>query len=186
MFSRNNLFVASFLLAVLLLVVLAGSALAETTPMHSPQVTQQLRNLKQTAFEMRKEADTLTSMLPSKRYGWESHTYRLDALKSYVNEMGKSLAELESQKPVAGERQTLAIEQTRLHLVPAAQNLSRAIELVNENRDSVIWDDYGAAVRGVYAHATALHSKLGTILDYEDARTRFERLEGESQAPVGE
>jgi len=31
-----------------------------------------------------------------------------------------------------------------------------------------------------------LHSKLDTILDYEYARTRFERLEGESRVQVGE
>jgi hypothetical protein len=166
MLPKPQILIASSLLTILLLVGLADSMLAETTSFHNPQVEKQLTEFKQTASEMRREADTLKSMTPNKRLSWESHTYRLATLKDQVNEMGRALDELEAQKPIATEGQVLAIEHARPHLVSVAQNVTQAIELVNENRNSVQWGEYGDTVSDIYAHADALqyqarhHSRL--------------------------
>lgn len=176
MLAANKLLMSS-LLTVLLSAAMVNTALAESTTFHNPEVSTQLKDLKRTALAMRDEADALQSMTMSKRLSWQSHSNRLTVLKGHVNEMGKSLANLENQKATATEEQALAIEQTRLHLVPVAQNLTQAIELVNERRTNVHWAEYGDAVSDIYAHADALHIKLDTILDYEDARLRFDRLE---------
>src|ERR1700741_2997522 len=95
----TKLLMTSSMLTVLFLVVLAPSALADTATQQSPQVADQLADFKRTAFEMRREADTLKSFTPNKRLHWQSHTYRLEALKNHVNKMGKSLSELEALKP---------------------------------------------------------------------------------------
>jgi septal ring factor EnvC (AmiA/AmiB activator) len=173
MLLTNKLLIASSAIAVLLV---AGSALAETSTKNA-QLAEQLADFKSTAFEMRREADTLKSFTPNKRLSWQSHTHRLDALKNHVNKMGKTLAELEASKPTATESQGMAIEQARPHLVSVAHNLTQAIELVNENRNNVHWGEYGEAVSNLYAHADALHTKLDTILDYENAKVRLDRLE---------
>jgi septal ring factor EnvC (AmiA/AmiB activator) len=173
----TKLLMTSSMLTVLFLVVLAPSALADTATQQSPQVADQLADFKRTAFEMRREADTLKSFTPNKRLHWQSHTYRLEALKNHVNKMGKSLSELEALKPTATESQGMAIEHTRPHLVSVAQNLTEAIELVKENRNNVHWAEYAEAVNNIYAHADALHTKLDTILDYENAQLRFDSLE---------
>ena len=179
MLAKNRLIMASSILTALFVVGGAGSVLAEIPISHSPQVAKQLEDLKRTAFDMRSEADALKSMAPHKRLSWQSHTYRLEALKSHVHELGKSLAELEALKDVSTDGQALAIEQARLHLVPVAQNLTQAIELVNEDRNNVHWGEYTEAVSDIYSHADALHTKLDAILDYENARLRFDRLEVE-------
>jgi hypothetical protein len=126
---------------------------------------------------MRHEADILSSFTPNKQLSWESHAVRLHALKDHVNLMGQSLAELEAMKPTANLTQALAIEHARPHLVSVAENLTEAIELVNENRRNVNWGDYGEAVSDVYSHADALHTKLDAILDYEKAKQRFDSME---------
>jgi len=185
MLPKSKIIIAFSLLTILLLVGLADSALAEATTFRNPQVGKQLTDFKQTVFEMRREADTLKSMTPNKRLSWESHTYRLSTLKDQVNEMGRSLAELEAQKSIASEGQALAIEHARPHLVSVAQNLTAAIELVNENRNSVQWSEYGNTVNDIYAHADALHNRLDTILDYEKAKTRFDSLELERSLMTG-
>jgi len=185
MLPKPKTLIASSLLTILLLVGLSDSALAETTSFPNSQVTKQLTDFKQTASEMRREADTLKSMTPNKRLSWESHTYSLATLKDQVNEMGRALAELEAQKSIATEGQVLAIEHARPHLALVAQNLTQAIELVNENRNSVQWDEYADTVNGIYAHADALHTKLDTILDYEKVRLRFDRLELEPSSLGG-
>jgi uncharacterized protein YoxC len=177
MLLTTKLLITSSVVTVLLLVVLAGSALADTATQRSPQVAKQLSDFKRTAFEMRGEADTLRSFTRHKRLDWQSHTYRLDALKNQVNEMGKSLAELEALKPTATESHGMAIEHARPHLVSVAQNLTQAIELVNENRNNVHWAEYAEAVNNIHTHADALHTKLDTILDYENAKVRFDSLE---------
>ena len=180
----NKLLIASSAITVFLLVALASAAFAETATQSRAQVAEQLADFKRTAFEMRREADTLKSFTPHKRLHWQSHTYRLDALKNHVNEMGKTLAELEALKPLANESQGMAIEHARPHLVSVAESLTQAIELVNENRNNVHWGEYCDAVSNIYAHADALHAKLDTILDYEDAQMRFEILELQP-APAG-
>lgn len=185
MLAANKSLISS-LLTALLSVTAVNTALAESTTFHNPEVSTQLKDLKRTASAMRDEADALKSMTMNKRLSWQSHTDRLTTLKKHVNEMGKSLADLENQKAAATEEQTLAIEQARVHLVPVAQNLTQAIELVNERRTSVHWGEYGDAVSDIYAHAEALHAKLDTILYYEDARLRFDRLELQPAFTMGE
>jgi hypothetical protein len=177
MLAIKKLLMTSSFLTVVLAVTVVNTAVAESITSHNREVTTQLKDLRGSAAAMRDEADTLKMMTLNKRYSWESHTGRLTTLKKRVNQMGKSLAELENQKTMATEDQALAIEQARLHLVPVAQNLTQAIELVNDRRTNVHLGEYGDAVSDIYAHADALHTKLDTILDYEDARLRFDRLE---------
>jgi len=185
MVLTTKLLIASSALTVFLLVALASTAFAETAIQSRAQVAEQLADFKRTAFEMRREAATLKSFTPNKRLHWQSHTYRLDALKNHVNEMGKTLAELEAMKPLASENQGMAIEHAQHHLVSVAENLTQAIELVNENRSNVHWGEYAEAVSDLYAHADALHTKLDTILDYEDAQMRLDSLELQPTASGG-
>lgn len=185
MLATHRVMISS-LLTVLLLAGASSSVFAETTPLHSPQVTKQLQELKRTAFAIHSEADALNSITPNQRLSWESHADRLQTLKTHVNKMGKSLAELETQGAIVTEEQALAMEHARLHLVPVAQNLTDAIELVNEDRRSVHGNEYDEAVSDLYTHAEALHTKLDTILDYENARMRFDRLELQPSFSSGE
>ncbi|HUM06012.1 MAG TPA: hypothetical protein VLT90_11175 [Terriglobales bacterium] len=164
-------------LAILLPILLAGSALAEPATGQRVHVAKQLSELKEAAWEMRKEAARLDAMTPNRQLSWESHIYRLGSLKDQVNQMGKMLAQLESQRGIAAEEQALAIDHARLHLVPVAENVTAAIEMVNENRHSVYWGDYSEAVSGIEAHARELHSKLDTVVNYDSARIRLDQLE---------
>ena len=174
---KNKFWITPPAMAVLAIAALAGSALAEVRPQGNTGIARELANLKRTVSEMRQHADTLNSFTSSKQLSWQSHTERLSTLKEHMNEMGKSLAELEAMKSTASDTQALAIEHARPHLTSVARNLTEAIELVNENRRNVYWSDYGEAVSDVYSHADALHTKLDAILDFDKARERLENLE---------
>jgi hypothetical protein len=182
--KRNGLFKAAFAVAVPAIVVLAtisaypNTAVGDTIP--HPQVTAELTEFKRTVLEVRREADTLQSFTRHRQMDWRSHINRLGTLKRHVNDLGKSLTELESMRPMASESQQLALEHARPHLVAAAQNLTQAIEMVNENRRNIHDAEYAEAVRSIHTHGNLLHKKLSAILDYDEAKMRFDNLELQS------
>src|SRR5215475_12101034 len=173
MLRRNRFMLSSSPLAVLLSVSLAIPAVAD----NPKRVGQQLSSFKATASQMKSEADLLKSYTPSKRLSWQTHTSQLLVLRDQVNQLGKDLAFLEANKPVATENQVMAIEHARPHLESIAGNLTRAIQLVDEDRRNIHSTEYVEAVNSVYTNADDLHTQVDTILDYEASQGRFHKLE---------
>lgn len=177
MLLRTKTKAASAGLTVLILLVLTASTLGQSAKRSARrQLADQLKDFKHTAYAMLQEADALNSFVRRRGLQWESHTYRLNALREHVNRLGKMLSELVAQKTVETDSQSLAIEHARPHLVSVAQNLTQAITLVNENRNNINWKEYADVVGNIYAHADALHNKTDTILDYEEAAVRLNKL----------
>ena len=164
---------------VLFIATLTASAFAEgPTPIDTAQcqVADQLTNFKASAYALRHDADALGSPANT-RVTWQTQSRHLAKVRDRVNQLGKSLAELEALKPTASDSQKLAIEHSRGHLVSIAQDTTRAIELINHNRSSVHFTDYTQTVRSIQDHAASLHTKLDTILDFENARERLDALD---------
>lgn len=140
------------------------------------QVGDRLADFKRTAYQLRRQAETLNAGRNS-RVSWQTHSYHLQSLTDHVNQLGTSLAELEASKPTANENQRLAIEHARPHLVSIAQSVTRATELLKDNRGSIHFPEYGEAAGDIYDDADTLHTKLDAILDFEDAKARLDELE---------
>ena len=167
------------LIALFLVALATSPASAETfarAGVQNSDVADQLKELKGKAFELRREADVLNSITPNKQMHWQSHTYRLNALKDNVNDLGKRLTELETLQPQASDVQKMAIANARPHLVAVAQQLTQAIDLVAENRRSVHGTPYTDTVRNIYTHAASLYRTVDTLFDYENARMRLDNL----------
>ena len=173
MLPRNRFMLSSSILAVLRSVSLAMPAFAD----NPKRVGQQLSSFKATASQVKSEADLLKSYTPSKRLSWQTHTSQLVVLRDPVNQLGKDLAFLEANKPVATENQLMAIDHARPHLESIAETLTLAIQLVDEDRRNVNSTEYVEAVNSVYAHAHDLHTKVEAILDLEASKVRFDKLE---------
>ncbi len=77
-------------------------------------------------------------MTSARQMHWMSHAQSLEILKTHVNQLGQTLTSLEQLKPQANEGQRMAIENARPHLVGVAQQLTRAIDLLSDDRQSVI------------------------------------------------
>jgi septal ring factor EnvC (AmiA/AmiB activator) len=158
---------------VVLLAVAVGSAFADNTK----RLSKQLADFKQTAAELRQDADVLDSHTRNTGLSWQTHTYQLSTMRDQVNELGRTLADLEAQKGIATEAQSMAIEHARPHLVALAENITQAFDLVSENRRNVYLPGYTELVADISDHADDLHIKLDTILDYESSRVRLDKLE---------
>ena len=148
------------------------------------QVADRLVDFKRAASQLRDKADTLDAHGRS-RVSWQTHTHQLRTVKDHVNQLGVTLAELEALKPQASASQRMAIEHVRPHLASVAQSTTRAFELINDNRGSVHFPEYGEAVSDIYDHADVLHLKLDAILDFESAKERLDILELEPMSTEG-
>jgi hypothetical protein len=177
MSSTNKLRIALVAMAAVAMVTPVRYAYAETSNQSSAQVTRQLSAFKHNVSEMRREAEVLESWTRNIQLSWQSHVFSLNALKDHLNELGQVLAQLEGLRPLANDSQALAIEHARPHLVSVAQDLTQAIELVNESRRNIQQREYVDSVSNVYAHANALHTKLDAILAYQGAKARVDSLE---------
>ena len=179
MLFKKNSITSGSIVTVLLVVMLAAAAFADSpmkTAAAQRKVADHLENFKTSAIALRHEADTLQAP-GTRRLTWQTQNQYLGNIKIHVNEMGKTLAELEVLKPMANQSQALAIEHSRTHLVSVAENATRALDLIRENRSSVQFNEFGEAVNDIHVHAEALHTKLDTILDFEDARIRLDALD---------
>ena len=175
--KRNKSWTASSLITALILGVLASlparAEVSEGIDNGHPKVADHLSSFKQTALEVRRHADTLDSMASGRQMHWMSHAQSLETLRSQVNQLGQTLTSLEELKPQANEGQRMAIENARPHLVGVAQELTRALDLLSEDRHNVIWLPYTNTVTSLYNHADSLYETVDTIMDYEKSRMRL-------------
>ncbi len=179
--NRNQSWMAAFVfLSVLLIGVLAplpARADVANEALGHPEVANHLALFKQNAYDLRRQAEKLDSLTPSRQVDWTSHAHNLEILKEQVNQLGRTLTNLEELKPQANEGQRMAIENARPHLVGVAQEVTEAIDLLSEDRRSVYGPPYSDTVNNIYNHATSLHETVDTILDYEQARIRLLELD---------
>jgi hypothetical protein len=177
MLLTNKFKIGLFAFTLLFVVAMATSASAESrTDDAQRQVADRLAEFQRTASQLRRQADTLIADRNS-RLSWQTHSRHLGNLRDHVNELGRSLEELEAMRPAASENQRLAIEHAGRHLVSIAQSTTRAIELLNNQRRNIHFPEYGEVASDIYDHADTLHTKLDAILDFEDAKVRLDELE---------
>src|SRR6201984_2138571 len=79
---------------VVLLAVAVGSAFAD----NAKRLSNRLADFRQTAAELRQDADLLDSHTRNTGLSWQTHTYQLSTMRDQVNELGKTLAGLEAQR----------------------------------------------------------------------------------------
>jgi|KBSMisStaDraftv2_1062788.scaffolds.fasta_scaffold605285_1 hypothetical protein len=187
--NRNSSWIAVFtFLSVLLTGVVAplpARADVANEVMGHPEVADQLALFKQNTYDLRVRAEKLDALTPSRQADWTSHAHNLEILKEQVNQLGRSLTNLEALKPQANEGQRMAIENVRPHLVGVARKVTEAIDLLSADRKSVYWPPYSDTVNNIYNHATSLHETVDTILDYERARIRLLDLDLSTSAAEG-
>lgn len=128
------------------------------------------------AIETRRNAAILESKRRNTKLSWQTHAEKLNLIKEQVNELGKSLTELEGMKPKATLFQEKAIEAARPHLEDLAQRVEKAINWLNEDRGSISKAEYRDNLHGIWSDADQLYQHVDTIIDYHEARMRMHEL----------
>lgn len=172
---RSPVFGIAALAAVLAFPAVRASATAAAEP--ASDVMKSMQQAKQTAYQLRQNADTLHAITRGGGHSWQSHSWYLNAAREDVNRLGKMLADLEGMKARGTGTQQVAIERIRPQLVATANALTNAIDLLNDQPHNAYFPEYREAVQTVSEQGDSLHQTLDAVLDYEAAKFRLNGLE---------
>lgn len=111
------------------------------------QARETLGDIGRTAATVAREAEEVEQMSHDNRLGWQSHAAYLNRIKEDMNQIGREVAQLESEQESLAPWEREALVRTVPVLKDAAENTDRAIQFLNGNLTNV-W------VSGTYAGYT--------------------------------
>src|SRR5215475_14139098 len=97
--KRNTFIPFAVLMLTLTIAPAVTPAHAEAraeNPTVNPRVSAHLKDFKSTVYQMRTEADTLDSYMPGNQMSAQTHAMSLNRLKDHVNDLGQTLARMET------------------------------------------------------------------------------------------
>jgi hypothetical protein len=176
----KNIFLASCLVAAM--IALPATVKADTNnstrdPASAREVANHLAAFEQQAVAVSRDTDHLLSLTRNHNTNWKSHAYYLNNLRHDINHLGRLLSELEQAKPQASEAQQMAIERARPHLVVLANETTEALDLVRAGRSNLWQPQYKETVADLCSQAHILYQTVDTIVDYQNADDRLNKLE---------
>jgi DNA mismatch repair ATPase MutS len=171
--------------AKLLLLVIAAFALtifpasASGSVQHKPpsaQVAAQLDSAKQQASELARDADEMTGLIHND-VSWQSHADVLNRIRDHVNNMGRIVEKLESERDEASPWQQQAIDRMVPLLKEIASSTTAAIEHLNQNHVRPVSEDYNDYLQKNADTAHELADMISSFEEYDRTRTKLEKLQ---------
>jgi DNA repair ATPase RecN len=145
-------------------------------------VAAELDAAKAEAAELARDADEMTALIRND-VSWESHADALTRIKEHVNNMGKIVAKLESERDEASPWQQQAIDRMTPMLKEIADNTTAAIEHLNANHARPVSGNYKDYLEQNADTSHELADMVSSFEQYDRTRTRLERLQDKLESP---
>jgi len=142
----------------------------------SPEVTKLLKQARGQAVQLQRGADRLESYKHS-NLSRQTHASQLNTTKEHVNDLGKTLDQLEARQAQASAWQRRAIAEMRPMLEQLAGHTTDAIEHINQNPHQVRHPDYHDTLSAKSDLSTQLADLLNDYLAYGEAKANLENAE---------
>lgn len=175
---RRSLTVALLTSAVLLPPVLRSI----TRKPPNAEVAAQLDAARNEAFELARDSDEMTSLLVND-VSWQTHASMLSRIKDHVNNMGKILEKLQSERDEASPWQQEAIDRMVPLLKDIAANTNAAIEHLNQNQLRPVSGDYKDYLQQNADTTHALADMISSFVRYGRTRATLEALQDKIEIP---
>jgi hypothetical protein len=146
------------------------------------EVAAQLDAARDQAYELAHDADEMTSLLISD-VSWQSHASMLNRIRDHVNNMGKILEKLQSERDEASPWQQEAIDRMVPLLKDIAANTTAAIEHLNQNQLRPVSGDYKDYLQQNADIAHALADMISSFVSYDRTRAKLEALQDKIETP---
>ena len=169
--------------AILALLLSAGTGLLMAQKQDSTEINDLLEQAKSYADLAVKDADTLQSYTLS-RLSWESHARQVEVIKQHINNLGKIHQELSDKRELGSPWQQEAIDRVDPLLREMADNLTNTINHMNENRSHIHFKSYRDYTRASFELADRTAKAIGNFVEYGRAKSKAVALEKELELPA--
>ena len=146
------------------------------------EVAAQLDAARNQAYELARDSDEMTSLLIND-VSWQSHASMLSRIRDHVNNMGKILEKLQSERDEAAPWQQEAIDRMVPLLKDIAANTTAAIEHLNQNQLRPVSGDYKDYLQQNADTAHALADMISSFVKYDRTRATLEALQDKIETP---
>ncbi|HTF65399.1 MAG TPA: hypothetical protein VK638_22215 [Edaphobacter sp.] len=149
----------------------------------SAEVAAQLDAAKVQASDLARDADEMTALLRNDS-SWQSHADTLNRIAKHVNNMGKILEQLQSERDQASPWQQQAIDRMVPLLKEIANNTTAAIEHLNKNQLRPVSGDYKNYLQQNADTSHELADMISAFEKYGRTRAKLEELQDKIEAPT--
>lgn len=129
------------------------------------------------ALEVGLRAEMLESLARSPQISWQTHASELNQARDRVNEMGKLLHWLRTNRPRALPWQQRAMDQVRPMFNILADRTEKAIRLFNENRNTLFATAYADVTADMRTTAVRMRKTVAAYREYDEAQQKLQQLE---------
>ncbi|MFP5230299.1 MAG: hypothetical protein ACLGXA_22010 [Acidobacteriota bacterium] len=168
--------------AAVVLMLLGGSCMM-AQPTDSARINDLLQQAKERALQANRDAELIESYTRSKT-SWVSHSRSLNSMKEHINNMGKTLAELNSYKMEASPWQQEAIRDVDPLLRSMADHLTVMINHLNDNQDKVHMPAYVDYTKANLDLSARMLSMIEDYVDYSESKAKADDLEKKLELPT--
>jgi hypothetical protein len=142
----------------------------------NPEVTRLLAEARVEAAALSKDADEMESLTRSDA-SWQSHAAMLDRIKDHINNLGQTIAKLNSLRDTASEWQQQAIDRSIPLMQDLAANTTAAINHLNENKLRPTSGSYTEYLKENTETAHELSDMISSFVRYGETRAKLDKLE---------
>lgn len=171
-FKKVALTVTAILLAALVL----PAAPQETSTQDSEQITKLFKEARAESAQLQRDSHDLVVFQRS-RLSWESHAHQLERIKAHVNKVGQLEQQLRDARESGSAWQQEAIDRINPLLQELADNLTSAINHLNEHQGALFASPYPEYVKANANLAEELHLMISDAVDYEVTKGKFQELQ---------
>jgi hypothetical protein len=142
----------------------------------NPEVTRLLADAREKAAVLSRDADEMEALTRSD-VSWQTHADRLNTIKEDVNDLARTVEQLNASRASASEWQKQAIDRAMPLMKELAANTTAAINHLNENKIRPTSGSYTEYLKENAETAHQLSDMISSFVRYGDTRARLEKLE---------
>jgi hypothetical protein len=157
--------------------ITAAPALLLATSSPETSVFAKLEDFHAMAVKASSSASELATLSRTAGIGWESQADQWTALRTFINDMGRNLLELENLRESGTPVERDAIDRAEPLLKQMAGTTEAGINFVNNYRGNLWRQDYQKCVNNVAAESARLSTTVGQFIRLEDLRAREKHTE---------
>jgi hypothetical protein len=180
----------SYILILSLLVAGCFSTLpavhaVDTSSGSSEEIRQLLSQVNTETIALERDAEDLASWTRAKQLSWQSHSVKLDKMRSHINEAGQLLTKLNEAREGASPWQHQAIDRIYPLLKELADNTQTTINHLTDNQTQIHFAQYRDYVKSGAGLAKELAALVSDYVEFGEHEEAFRRLQEKLSAAAG-